>query len=71
MRTATDDPVAHAVMTVHEAAQSLRLPLRTMYSLIDKGEVPAIRLGRRRMVLREVVEGILDQGRRPPTVHDI
>jgi excisionase family DNA binding protein len=60
--------VAEEILTAKEAAVALRIPLRTMYDLIDRGEVPAIKLGRRRLVLRETVQGILDQGRRLPTV---
>jgi excisionase family DNA binding protein len=62
--------VAEEILTAREAAAKLRIPLRTFYDLIDRGVVPAIRLGRRRMVLREVIDGFIDQGRRPPTVSD-
>jgi excisionase family DNA binding protein len=62
--------VAREILTAQEAAKALCIPLRTLYDLIERGHVPAIRLGRRRLVLREVVEGIIDQGRRPPTVDD-
>lgn len=64
--TSTD--AADAILTAREAAEALRVPLRTMYDLIERGEVPAIKLGRRRLVLRETVDGIIAQGRQVPAV---
>jgi excisionase family DNA binding protein len=42
--------LAHKVLTVPEAARLLRLGERTYYAAAARGEVPAIRIGRRIVV---------------------
>lgn len=54
--------VSQEILTAKEAAEVLRTPLRTIYALIERGEIPAIKLGRRRLILRTVIDGILAQG---------
>jgi excisionase family DNA binding protein len=57
-------------LTVQEAAEALRIPQRTVYALIERGEIPAIRLGRRRYILQSVLSAILAQGRRSIIAED-
>lgn len=60
--------VSHEVMTATEVAAALRLPLRTVYDLADKGDIPHFRMGRRRQFLRETIEMIKARGRMPDPI---
>lgn len=53
-------------MTVAQTAHTLGLPERTVYSFIENGHIPSLRIGNRILVLKSVVHGILDQGRLAP-----
>jgi excisionase family DNA binding protein len=53
-------------MTVPQVAHTLGLPSRTVYSFIEAGTIPSLRVGNRILVLRDVVHAMLDQGRVMP-----
>jgi excisionase family DNA binding protein len=61
----------HALLTVQEAAEFLRISRNSAYELVARGEVPAIRLGRTiriprsllaRWVLARGVDGLAQTG---------
>ncbi len=47
--------VADGLMTVQEAAGFLRLSRSTVYTLMDQGELPFVKLGRSRRIPRRAV----------------
>ena len=47
------------VLTVTEAARLLRLSRNGTYAAIQRGELPAVRVGRRLLVPREALERFL------------
>jgi excisionase family DNA binding protein len=53
-------------MTVIEAAHTLGIAERTVYSMIDAGRIPSLRISNRILVLRSVIRAILDEGRAAP-----
>ena len=55
----------HEWMKVPEAAEHFRVPRSRMYELIQSGELPAVRIGRRSIrVNRKEVERFLAENRR-------
>ena len=56
------EPVPRVALSVAEAAKALSLSDRTITSMITKGEIPVIRIGKRRLIpvdgLREWVASI-------------
>jgi len=61
--------------SVAEAARVLGVPSRTIYGQVARGELPAIRLSGRILILRSVIVGILASGlpapeRAPEPVED-
>jgi len=61
----TETP-SHSLLTVKETAQYLRIPLPTVYYLVQRGQIPAIQIGGRwrikkisldRDILREDKQG--------------
>jgi len=48
--------------SVAEAARVLGVPPRTIYGQVARGELPAIRLSGRILILRSVIVGILASG---------
>ena len=50
------------VLTVREAARVLRISRNSCYEAIRKGELPAIRLGRRWLVPLSALRRMLDGG---------
>jgi excisionase family DNA binding protein len=48
------------LMTVAEVAALLRLSKMTIYRLMDKGQLPALRVGRSFRIPRESVQALLD-----------
>lgn len=48
------------VLTVTEAAQALGISRALAYELIARGELPALRLGRRLVVPRRALEALVD-----------
>jgi putative molybdopterin biosynthesis protein len=55
--TLTDPPLAY---TVAEAATLMRISKNTVYRLIDRGELPSVRLGRRVFVSASAVRALYD-----------
>lgn len=47
------------VLTVSEAAQLLRISRAFAYELIARGDLPAIRLGRRIVIPRAIIDNLL------------
>jgi excisionase family DNA binding protein len=56
-----------AFMTVAEVAALLELNQRTIRNWIDQGSLPALRLGRRVMVLRPDLDRLIEAGSRSST----
>ena len=54
-------------MTVSEAAEYLGISRAFAYELVGRGEIPAVRFGRRVVVPRRALETLLEVGR-PPSV---
>ena len=54
-------------MTVSEAAEFLGISRAFAYELVGRGEIPAVRFGRRVVVPRRALETLLEVGR-PPSV---
>lgn len=52
------------VLTVPEAAKALRVSPRTYYAAAARGEVPAVRIGRRLVVPGAALERLLEGGAR-------
>jgi len=51
-------------VNIAEAARILGVSYTTLQALINKGEIPVIPLGeKRKVILKETLEKILDQGR--------
>jgi excisionase family DNA binding protein len=53
----SDAPLAY---TVAEAATLMRISKNTVYRLIDRGELPSVRLGRRVFVSASAVRALYD-----------
>jgi len=51
-------------MTMNEAASFLRVSLRTVYTLTERGELPAVKVGGQWRVSRGALEDWLDASRR-------
>ncbi|PFG75308.1 helix-turn-helix domain-containing protein [Tepidiforma thermophila] len=47
--------------TVEEAAMMLRCGRNKVFELIKQGELPSFQVGRRRMVLRQDVEALIER----------
>src|SRR5882757_7139437 len=59
--TKNTDPMAqapqpHNLMTVKETAEYLRIPLPTVYYLVQRGQLPAIQIGGRWRVKRDALD---------------
>ena len=59
MTTAEDDRL---VLTVTEAAQLLKIGRSCAYEAVRNGQLPVIRMGRRILVPRAALEGLLANG---------
>src|SRR3972149_145300 len=55
------------VMTIEETAQSLRVPLSSLYKLAQSGKIPCQKVGRHWRFRREAIERWLEKNRRPDT----
>jgi excisionase family DNA binding protein len=65
MNTKTPDAKERVWLTVPEAAEELRIPRTRCYELIQRGELPAIRIGERSIrVNRQELERFLLESRR-------
>lgn len=47
--------------TVEEAAESLRLGRTTTYELVMRGEIPSVKIGRRRLVVRSGLSAYVER----------
>jgi excisionase family DNA binding protein len=56
----SDDP---EVLTVDEAAKVLRVGRSTVYDAIKRGEVPCVRVGRRLLISRRVLDKLLSDNK--------
>jgi len=52
-------------LSVPEVAELLRISRAFAYELVARRELPALRLGRRLVVSRQVIEALLSQGTQP------
>ena len=50
------EPSSHNLMTVKETAEYLRIPLPTVYYLVQRGQLPAIQIGGRWRVKRDMLD---------------
>ena len=50
------------VLTVEEVAQLLRVSRAFAYELVNRGDLPCLRLGRRVLVPRRALERFVDDG---------
>jgi excisionase family DNA binding protein len=48
------------LMTVEEVAQDLRIGRTAVYALMDRGELPWLKIGRSRRIRRRDVEALVD-----------
>jgi excisionase family DNA binding protein len=53
------------VLTVPEAAQLLRVGERSVYAAVHRGELPAVRIGRRIVLPGAALQRLLDEGIEP------
>ena len=60
----------HNLMTVKETAEYLRIPLPTVYYLVQRGQLPAIQIGGRWRVKRDMLDRdiLRNEGEGQPTV---
>ena len=56
---------AKLALSVPEVAELLRISRAFAYELVARRELPALRLGRRLVVSRQVIEALLSQGTQP------
>ncbi len=56
MNTPRVSPPMHNLMTVKETAEYLRIPLPTVYYLVQRGQLPAIQIGGRWRVKRDALD---------------
>jgi excisionase family DNA binding protein len=52
--------LATRVLTIPEAAALLRVSARTLYGAVGRGEVPAVRIGRRLVVPGAALQRLLE-----------
>jgi excisionase family DNA binding protein len=57
--------LAERVLTVPEAAQLLRVGERSVYAAVHRGELPAVRIGRRIVLPGAALQRLLDEGIEP------
>lgn len=53
-------PLPRLALTVAETAASLGVSQRSIYRLIDRGELPTVKVGKRRLVRVEDLEKLLE-----------
>jgi excisionase family DNA binding protein len=54
-------------LTVTEAADMLGISRGLAYELVSRGDIPAVRLGRRLVVPRKAIDAMLDPGADRPS----
>lgn len=52
-------------VTIPEAAAALGVAPKTLYRAVGRGEVPAIRVGRRLLISREILDTLIRSARYP------
>lgn len=57
---------ADDVMTGREIAVLLHMPVSTVEDLARRGNLPSVKIGRRRLYIRQNIEGVL-MGQAPPS----
>ena len=63
-------PAPTQTYSIKEAAKVLGVPPRTIYGQVARGELPAIRLSGRILILRAVIDQILLSGLPKETVEE-
>src|SRR2546428_4880385 len=60
----------HNLLTVKETAEYLRIPLPTVYYLVQRGQLPAIQIGGRWRIKKEALDRdvLREEGESQPTV---
>src|SRR5207249_11335094 len=60
----------HNLLTVKETAKYLRIPLPTVYYLVQRGQLPAIQIGGRWRIKKEALDRdvLREEGNGQPTV---
>jgi excisionase family DNA binding protein len=61
MSTSVPAPLERQALTIGEAAKRLGVHRETLRSAIERGEIPAARLGRRWLVLPAPLDDLLSQ----------
>ncbi len=56
MPRAAETPPAHNLLTVKETAKYLRIPLPTVYYLVQRGQLPAIQIGGRWRIKKDALD---------------
>lgn len=66
MSSADKVPAAdkHQPLTVREACDFLRMPVATFYYKVERGEIPAVKQGKRYYIYRDELEHWLECGRK-------
>jgi excisionase family DNA binding protein len=62
-----DNPLPRSAYSVAEVAQSLGLSTDAVYALLDKGDIPSVRLGTRRVIPAAAFERWLADLNQPAT----
>ena len=58
---ATKPPVERLAYSPAEAAEVLGISRARLYLLLEDGTIPSVKLGRRRLIRREALVGLLDR----------
>ena len=59
----TDSRTAQLLFTIPEAADALRIGRTSVYQLLDTGQLPSIKIGSRRLIVRADLEAFIDAAR--------
>jgi excisionase family DNA binding protein len=66
----TDNSQGHDdVLNLEEASQYLRIKRRTLYVLAARGVVPGAKIGGQWRFRRSQLDGLFEEGQRPPGLH--
>jgi excisionase family DNA binding protein len=66
----TTAPARRATCTVEEAAQRLGVSRNHAYAAVQRGEIPAVRVGRRWLVLNAPFERMLEGEQKKPATNE-
>ena len=67
--TTWSQPAERQTLTVEEAARVLGIGRSAAYIAARRGDLPAIRIGRRYVIPRVALERMLSEGRRESPIH--